>query len=83
MATVNDFFNSKNLIQDCEHLDYDSLAPLIEVADTFARSTYQSIYVIDYYLRNFLYVSPNPLFLCGKLYAWFPSRRIKRLGMWK
>jgi DNA-binding CsgD family transcriptional regulator len=75
MATVNDFFNSKNLIQDCEHLDYDSLAPLIEVADTFARSTYQSIYVIDYYLRNFLYVSPNPLFLCGKT-----AEEVKSMG---
>ena len=27
--------------------------------------TYQSIYIIDYYRKNFLYVSDNPLFLCG------------------
>ena len=31
-----------------------------------SRLTYQSIYVIDYWKKNFLYVSDNPLFLCGR-----------------
>ena len=37
----------------------------MQFLDAFARSTYKSIYVIDYYKKNFLYVSNNPLFLCG------------------
>ena len=31
----------------------------------FANTTYKSIYLIDYYKKTFLYVSDNPLFLCG------------------
>ena len=37
----------------------------MEAAQAFAQTTYQSIYIIDYYRKNFLYVSDNPLFLCG------------------
>lgn len=44
---------------------YDRVAPLIEATKTFAKATYQSIYIIDYFKKNFLYVSDNPLFLCG------------------
>ena len=30
-----------------------------------ARVSYQSVYLIDYFNQSFLYVSDNPLFLCG------------------
>ena len=31
-----------------------------------ARLTYKSLYIIDYNKLNFLYISSNPLFLCGE-----------------
>lgn len=37
----------------------------LEVVKSFAKITYQSIYVIDYEDMKFEYVSNNPLFLCG------------------
>ena len=41
----------------------------------FARSSYKSIYVIDYYKKNFLYVSNNPLFLCG-----MSAKEVREMG---
>jgi len=37
----------------------------LEVVKSFARLTYESVYVIDYEKMVFEYVSENPLFLCG------------------
>lgn len=45
---------------------YYSLQPYIDSASAFAQITYKSIYIIDYNRMNFLYVSDNPLFLCGE-----------------
>lgn len=45
---------------------YYGLQPYIESAMAFARITYKSLYIIDYNRMNFLYVSDNPLFLCGE-----------------
>lgn len=44
---------------------YQELHPYIESAKALARLTYKSLYIIDYNKMNFLYVSGNPLFLCG------------------
>jgi len=41
----------------------------------FANTTYKSIYLIDYYKKTFLYVSDNPLFLCG-----LSPKDVKELG---
>ena len=38
----------------------------ITMADAIARTTNNSVYIIDYNRKNFLYVSSNPLFLCGR-----------------
>lgn len=46
--------------------DYDSLQGYIDTLTTVSMMTYQSVYVIDYYRGNFLYVSEDPLFLCGR-----------------
>ncbi|WGH75227.1 hypothetical protein P8625_14295 [Tenacibaculum tangerinum] len=40
-------------------------ANYLETIKAFARTTYKSIYVIDYEKKGFEYVSENPLFLCG------------------
>ncbi|MDD7318710.1 MAG: helix-turn-helix transcriptional regulator [Prevotella sp.] len=49
-----------------EEEQYGELQPYIDSAKAYARITYQSLYIIDYYKMNFLYVSDNPLFLCGE-----------------
>ena len=45
---------------------YYGLQPYIDSAKAFARITYKSLYIIDYNRMNFLYISNNPLFLCGE-----------------
>lgn len=48
---------------------YCGLQPYIDSAKAFAQITYKSLYIIDYNRMNFLYVSDNPLFLCGESVA--------------
>ena len=55
--------------------DYALTAPYVAMADALSRSTNHSLYLIDYNRRNFLYVSPNPLFLCGRT-----PEEVRRLG---
>lgn len=45
---------------------YYGLQPYIDSAKAFARVSYKSLYIVDYNRMNFLYVSDNPLFLCGE-----------------
>lgn len=49
-----------------EDEQYYGLQPYIDSAKAFARITYKSLYIIDYNRMNFLYISDNPLFLCGE-----------------
>ena len=65
MKTTNDFFIPDNEVKLPEELDYSRVDEYIRSAEAFSRSTYQSVYIIDYFKQNFLYVSPNPMFLCG------------------
>ena len=55
--------------------DYALTAPYVAMADALSRSTNHSLYLIDYNRRDFLYVSPNPLFLCGRM-----PEEVRRLG---
>lgn len=48
---------------------YCGLQPYIDSARAFAQISYKSLYIIDYNRMNFLYVSDNPLFLCGESVA--------------
>jgi DNA-binding CsgD family transcriptional regulator len=65
MKTIDDFFADVNKISSVTEDDYRNVAHLITALEAVARMTYQSLYVVDYYARKFLYVSDNPLFLCG------------------
>ncbi|MGY0408535.1 MAG: helix-turn-helix transcriptional regulator, partial [Polaribacter sp.] len=47
----------------------------LKTIQSFARTTYKSIYVIDYIEKNFEYVSHNPLFLCGNT-----AKKVKEMG---
>lgn len=65
MVKKDDFFIRENEIPFVPDEYYVPMKLYVQFLDAFARSTYESIYVIDYYKKNFLYVSDNPLFLCG------------------
>ena len=60
---VNDFFYPGNAVHG--EPDYGLVDNFVRTAEALANTTYQSVYIIDYFRKNFLYVSPNPLSLCG------------------
>lgn len=70
---VNDFFFAGNAVSG--EPDYGLAETFVRTAEAFANATYQSVYIIDYYRKNFLYVSHNPLFLCG-----MTADKVKSLG---
>jgi hypothetical protein len=65
MVSESDFFSSKNTVKNVSEDEIGQLANYLEPIKAFARTTYQSIYLIDYQKKGFEYVSENPLFLCG------------------
>jgi DNA-binding CsgD family transcriptional regulator len=65
MTKVDDFFISSNKIDNITDRDYQKTDVLINTVDSVARTTYKTLYVIDHFRKSFLYVSNNPLFLCG------------------
>lgn len=75
MTTKDDFFIRENEIAFIPDECYTPMKLYVQFLDAFARSTYKSIYVIDYYKKNFLYVSDNPLFLCG-----MPAEKVREMG---
>jgi DNA-binding CsgD family transcriptional regulator len=75
MKKVDDFFIPKNNIEYVPEEEYDQLDPFFDLLNATNRVTYKSIYVIDFHKKNFLYVSDNPLFLCGLL-----PQAVKEMG---
>ena len=65
MVKVEDFFISPNAASNIQEEEYQKMDFLIDTIDAVSRTIFQSLYIIDYYKKNFLYVSDNPLFLCG------------------
>lgn len=55
--------------------DYKEVKPYLETVEAFSRASNQCVYVIDLLKRKFLYVSGNPVFLCGN-----NPREIIRMG---
>lgn len=62
--SIGNFFIPDNEIKLPGELDYSRVDEYIRTAEAFSRATYQSVYIIDYFKQNFLYVSPNPIILC-------------------
>jgi len=56
---------TRNKISKLSEEDTSRQQDYLEAIKSFARLTYESIYVIDYEKMAFEYVSENPLFLCG------------------
>ena len=75
IAQIDDFFMYENRVEGITDADYQRAQPYVEAAQAFAQTTYQSIYIIDYYRKNFLYVSDNPLFLSGH-----SADEVRRMG---
>lgn len=75
MNKTDDFFIPDNEVKLPEELDYSRVDEYIRSAEAFSRSSYQNVYIIDYFKQDFLYVSPNPMFLCG-----LSQERVRELG---
>jgi DNA-binding CsgD family transcriptional regulator len=65
MAKADDFFTFQNRITEVSDEEYKAVNILVHSFDSISRLTYKSMYVIDYFKKNFLCISSNPLFLCG------------------
>ena len=63
---INGFFRPINSQMEISGCDYDKTGICIAMANALARNTNHSLYIIDYNRKNFLFVSTNPLFLCGR-----------------
>ena len=61
----NDFFLHSNEVNHIAKEDYDKIELLVNTAKAFARSTYQCVYIIDYFHQGFIYASDNLAYLCG------------------
>ncbi|MGI6718015.1 MAG: response regulator transcription factor [Bacteroidales bacterium] len=66
MIIKDDFLIKENEIKYIPDEYYAPINIYVQFLDAFAHSTGQSIYVIDHYKKNFIYISVDPLFLCGK-----------------
>ena len=75
MTDIKDFFIASNTVRNAPDYDSNVLSTLVQTVEASARVTYQSVYLIDYYKHEFLYVSDNPLFLCGHT-----AKEVKELG---
>ena len=65
MAQIDRFFIDENFVGGINEAHYEQAAPVVEGVKAFAKATYQSIYIIDYFKKGFHYVSDNPIFLCN------------------
>jgi DNA-binding CsgD family transcriptional regulator len=63
------------MVSEIREEEYQKVNLLVDTFDAISRTTYQSLYIIDYYKKNFLYVSNNPLFLCGNT-----AKEVQQLG---
>jgi len=75
MADIDDFFSLLNKVDNVSEEDQKQAVNYLESIDAFARTTYKSLYVIDYEKQGFDYVSDNPLFLCGNT-----AKEVKKMG---
>lgn len=72
---VGDFFIPNNSVSGIAAEDYSKFSVLVDAAKAFARSTYQSVYIIDYYKKGFLYASDSLAYLCGE-----PVEKLRDFG---
>lgn len=74
-SKIDRFFIPYNEVSDISTLDYQKAECMVNAVKAFAKTTYQGIYIIDYFRKDFLYVSDNLGIWCGT-----DAQTIKRLG---
>lgn len=74
-TNIGDFFIYSNEVHNVTEDEYRNIKLLIDAVKSFARSTYKSVYIIDYFKKDFLYVSDNLSYLCNET-----PERIKEFG---
>lgn len=62
---TGDFFSLQNRVDYISNERYEESKIFIQAAQAFERSTYQCVYIIDYFKQGFMYVSENIARLCG------------------
>lgn len=72
---MNSGLLAKNNVRNISDEDRLLQKDYLEAVKSFARLTYESIYVIDYEQMAFEYVSENPLFLCG-----YSAQEVLKMG---
>lgn len=70
-----DFFISSNSVYNISEEEYNRIELLVNAAKAFARNTHQCVYIIDYFRKDFLYVSENIEMLCGE-----PAEKVREFG---
>lgn len=74
-ANIRDFFTYSSLVQNVTEEEYKNIELLVSTVESFARTTYKCVYVIDYFKKEFLYVSDNFAYLCNQ-----SSEKTRELG---
>jgi len=75
MIRKEDFFIEDNNLHKFTDKDYANIGMYIQFLEAVSRLTYKSIYVVDFFKKNFLHVSKNSLFLCGNT-----VEKVKEMG---
>ena len=65
-TNIADFFLPSNSVYNITENDYAKVDVLLNAIKAFARSTYKSVYIIDYFKKNFLYASDSLAYICGE-----------------
>lgn len=74
-SDINTSLLTRNKLGAIAEEDNLQLHDYLEAVKSFARLTYESVYIIDYARMAFEYVSENPLFLCG-----YSSEEVLQMG---
>jgi len=72
---IENFFKPLKLEHPVSESDYLNVQSKIESLSTLAHIANLGLYVVDYQKKGFLYVSSNPLFLCG-----YEQEEVKEMG---
>ncbi len=75
MEGIHNFFSSQNTVRNISKEEQNQTHHYLEAIKAFARTTYKSIYIIDYQKKSFEFVSENPLFLCDH-----SAEEVKKMG---
>lgn len=72
---VDGFYKEYNLKNEEFEKECPNINTHIAICEAISKGTYQSIYLVDYYKKSFLYVSENSLLLCGHT-----ANEVKNMG---